>query len=233
MFGPMAWNNTQRNAISHCQLMRLSKIVRDVQMQYGDNVLFWFDTICVPLDSMAQDEAQGLALQRMRQTYGLATVVGVLDNWLMSNPATGVDDTELLLKISISVWDPRLWTYQEGALAQNLLFHFSDEFYDIDEAWDRIIKRKDIAFISTLLGAVYERYMSMRGFRLFKSSLTDKLKAIIDTCVFRSTSVPADEALCLGALLDLNMAQIVETPPAKRLQESGVCCHHLKCQSTS
>jgi hypothetical protein len=92
------------NTISHCQLMRLSKIVRDFQMQYGDNVLFWFDTICVPPDSMAQDEAQGLALQRMRQTYGLATVVGVLDNWLMFNPATGVDDTELLLKISISVW---------------------------------------------------------------------------------------------------------------------------------
>ncbi|KAF2023977.1 hypothetical protein EK21DRAFT_15229, partial [Setomelanomma holmii] len=211
--------NIQKNAIPHCQLVRLSKIVRDVQMVHGDHVLFWLDTICVPPDGTGQDEAQNLALQKMRLTYERATTVVVLDSWLMSNPATDVEDTELILKISISVWNRRLWTYQEGALAQRLLFHFSDKFFDIDEAWSRICKSDDIIFISTLLGAVYERYMSIRGFRLSKPSFSDKLKAVIDTCMFRTTSVPADEALCLGALLDLDMAQIIDTPPAQRLQK--------------
>ncbi|KAF2642224.1 hypothetical protein P280DRAFT_468657 [Massarina eburnea CBS 473.64] len=211
--------NPKRNAIPHCQLLRLSKMVRSLGGENKNTVLFWFDTICVPPDGTGKDKVQELAMERMRQTYESANAVIVLDKWLLSSKAIGTSDAELILRISFSVWNRRLWTYQEAALARTLYFHFQDSIFNMDEAFFRLCESEDRVMTDTLMGDIYKRYMSLRTFKWHGKSLATKLKVIIDACMLRATSVHTDEALCLGALLNLDMAQILEAPPQARMQK--------------
>lgn len=57
--------NLQENALPHCQLLRLSNLIRALPEESSDIILFWMDTICVPPDGTGQNEAQDLAIQLM------------------------------------------------------------------------------------------------------------------------------------------------------------------------
>ncbi|OAP60414.1 hypothetical protein AYL99_05416 [Fonsecaea erecta] len=104
-------------AISHMQAIQ--KYVRD--LTGAENILFWMDTLCVPL----QEPLRNTAIIRMAEVYRSATHVLVLakDMLGVNLPST---PTEALCRIFCSQWASRLWTMQEAALAKELVFQFAD-----------------------------------------------------------------------------------------------------------
>ncbi|KFY15519.1 hypothetical protein V492_01942 [Pseudogymnoascus sp. VKM F-4246] len=211
--------NVQRNALNRCQLLRLNNLVRSLPGSYGNIVHFWIDTICVPPDAACQEKAQAIALQMMRRTYEDATVVLVLDSWLFGFTTHGTSDTEILVRIFSCLWNRRLWTYQEGALARKLLFQFKDCAYELESGMDRLNNSKDAHVDMTLMQSLNSKNRSLRSFTGLGRSVEDKLDAIINAMQFRTTSVKADEALCLAALLNFDMTPILNTKPYLRMRE--------------
>lgn len=211
--------NLQRNALPRCQLLRLSNLVRSLQGDYSNIVLFWVDTICVPPDAAGLDEAQQLALSLMRRTYEDATTVLVLDSWLLSNTCTDKAHVETLLRIFSSTWNTRLWTYQEGALAKAIHFQFSDAAYDLDHGVEEFEASTELITDFTMARPLRERHHDIRGFRKLDIGIHDKLHAVAAALHDRTTSVASDEALCLAVLLNLDVSEIARTEPELRMQK--------------
>lgn len=84
---------------------------------------FWLDAICCPVK---ETEDQKKAIQLMRSTYQKAYAVLVLDASIFCQNDKKLGDAEILLRIFSSRWISRLWTPQEGALAQRLFCQFAD-----------------------------------------------------------------------------------------------------------
>ncbi|KAK6338122.1 hypothetical protein TWF696_001593 [Orbilia brochopaga] len=215
--------NTKRNAIPRCQMRRLSKYVRSLE----NMVLFWFDTICVPPDEAKVDEAQNMAMGLMRRTYEDAQIVLVLDAWIFGSTYKGKSDAESLMRIFCSSWTKRLWTYQEGVLAKTMVVQFSDGPYDVDVAMKRLLDTVDEITKISLLPPLLEAYHHIRRLKLedvdaetrrAHLNIVFELPAIAAALGNRRTSVLTDEALCLGALLDLNVLEIARTKPELRMQ---------------
>ncbi|KAI0845010.1 hypothetical protein F5Y00DRAFT_265975 [Daldinia vernicosa] len=196
--------NPHRNAIPSCQFRRLSKIVRE----YQNTALFWFDTLCVPPDKANLKSEQDKAMGLMRKAYEDAKAVLVLDSWTTGTTHKHKSDVENLYKIFHCSWNTRLWTFQEAALAQTLLFQFRDGWYNVDEGIKRIKANKDISIEVTVKPTLIGLYDRLRGFRKSGGSITDLFKFIVKSIAIRTTSVPADEPLCLSALLNFSVPDI-------------------------
>ncbi|KAF3920252.1 hypothetical protein AA313_de0207748 [Arthrobotrys entomopaga] len=209
--------NVELNAIPRCQMLRLSRMVRDVGGEDSDFVLFWLDTVCVPPDSANLKDAQDMAIGLMRQTYEEAAAVLVLDSWLFGTSSLGKSDAELLLQIFCSSWTKRLWTYQEGALAKLLYFQFSDNYYNVDEAMERLLETADDIMNCTLLPSLLELHHQIRRFKSLEFTIAHQLPAIAAALNDRRTSVPSDEALCLGTLLNLDTLELAKADPETRM----------------
>ena len=112
--------NTQENALPLCQMRRLQKMVNELYPESPNSktgVLFWIDTLMVPLE----DEARKKAIAQMEAVYRCANKVLVLDKSLETLRGD-LGPEELLTRISYSPWMKRLWTAQEAYLAGNLHF---------------------------------------------------------------------------------------------------------------
>ena len=121
-----AWSeglgNLQENTLPLCQLKHLQSLVNSVYLpSVRNNIPFWIDTINVPL----APKLKGLAIASMDRVYAGARGVLVLDNSLQRS-WSDTSDTERLVRLGHSVWRTRLWTYQEGRLAQDLWIQFQD-----------------------------------------------------------------------------------------------------------
>lgn len=208
--------NVQRNALPRCQMLHLSNLIRSLPGK-AHSVLFWIDTIGCPPDAAVQKEAQNLAISMMRQTYEDACAVLVLDSWLQLQKIDDMDDAEILLKIVCSAWNSRLWTLQEGALAKALYFQFADKQYSLEEGLDSLNKSDNLAVQLSLKASINQRVLDFRRFRDSGNTIEQKIAALTRVCGFRSTSVASDEAICLGALLDLDVMQIVQTRGEDRM----------------
>lgn len=210
--------NLDRSALPHCQLRRLSRLVQHLPGEAANMVLFWMDTICCPPDSAGQNEAQGLAIAKMRETYEEAKVVLVLDSWLQESKIEQASHPEILMRIIASGWNNRLWTLQEGALADMLLFQFADAAYDVDEGVDLLIKTKAVQLEISVKPMIIHRIHEFRGFRKSGNDLHVKLLALVNALSFRSTSVATDEPLCLSALLRFDTTKIIKAPEEDRMK---------------
>ncbi|KAK3687902.1 HET domain-containing protein [Podospora appendiculata] len=92
--------------------------------QYRNNpVRFWMDTLCVPLDKPYRKRA----ISQMKEVYARAHMTIVLDSELQAFDARGCSDEELVTRMGLSGWMRRAWTFQEGALAADMMrFSFHD-----------------------------------------------------------------------------------------------------------
>lgn len=118
--------NPGANALYACQIRRIQSLVNDLYSRAGDsaitNVLFWMDTLCVPLDR----RIRSLAIARMARTYLHADKVLVMDDSLMKSSLHRDGAKRLLFKIIHSDWNTRLWTFHEAVLAKECFFQFAD-----------------------------------------------------------------------------------------------------------
>ncbi|KAF8539878.1 hypothetical protein BDD12DRAFT_70155 [Trichophaea hybrida] len=92
--------NVQRSALPHCQMLHPSNLKRNLPGKAPNIHLFWIDAICCPPDSAGKNEAQELAIGKMRETYENAREVLVLDSWLQSQNIENLADTEILTRIA-------------------------------------------------------------------------------------------------------------------------------------
>ena len=209
--------NPSANSLPRCQLSRLSKSIRQLCGHASSpEIPFWVDTICCPYQP---GDAQDLAILKMRDTYALAEWVLVLDAWLTSQGIGGLSDVEILLKIACSNWNERLWTLQEGILAKKLAFQFRDAIYqDLESAVHKIWRKTELADYC-LRATLLNQYDHLYGLENMENAEPgEKLLALRDTLKFRGTSVPSDEALCLGNLLGFEMESIVQAPKEHKIR---------------
>ncbi|KAI1827709.1 hypothetical protein F4861DRAFT_330806 [Xylaria intraflava] len=156
-------------------------------------------------------------LAQMRRIYTRATEVLVLDSWLFGSDARDKNHEEILLKIFSWIWNTRLWTYQEGALARSLYFQFIDVAYNLAAGVREIARNASPVANLTIVQALRVRYHTLRSFR-HHETIEAKLGAVRGALSCRRTSVSTDEALCVAVLLDLNVADIARTEPSLRIQ---------------
>jgi hypothetical protein len=115
--------NLKENSIPICQAKRLQAFANELYEPSKWPVPFWLDTLCVPLQRPARDRAIAL----MCMTYKCAQKVLVLDSVLSQVPVSTTNATELAMRIRVSTWGRRLWTFHEACLAQNLYYQFQDQ----------------------------------------------------------------------------------------------------------
>lgn len=168
---------------------------------------------------------KSIAIEKIRLVYRQAQHVLVLDAGLMSYDLKSRDWLELLIRISTSGWMRRLWTLQEGALAQSLYFQFADEA---------------VSFVSLVNQLIASTKVSMRHLAVFRDfskeilSLSSffspaasspagnnpELSTLDHALNFRSVSFFTDEPLCIGTLMSLDLHRILEVKPIEsRMQE--------------
>jgi hypothetical protein len=195
--------NSKANAIPLCQFRRISRLVSI--LYNGETVPFWLDTLCFPLEP---EEAYNTALIRMRDSYENADKVLVLDGYLLSHNTEGLSYDEILAMIMCSPWNRRLWTLQEACLARNLVFQFATTHVDSSNAIkDSLEEKADLN--SLLFPNIWNAHADLRAIEVADSKTMNILSAK-KALSYRSTSVPGDEPLCLGNLLNVEPESVVE-----------------------
>lgn len=117
----------------------------------GDGATYlWLDTICCPQE-FEFPVSHAKAISRMADVYSQAERVVVLDSYIESFPLTQKRflrspkihkpiALERILRIRCSRWVQRMWTLQEGALAQKLWIRFRDGLFDFERLMHSIIQ---------------------------------------------------------------------------------------------
>ena len=96
----------------------------------GQPVLFWLDTLCIPLDGKARKSAIG----RIDRTFAAADAVLVRDSGLqrLSSPFEMLP-LQLAIYMHSMKWLTRCWTLAEGVAAWKIHLQFSGRAYNLDE----------------------------------------------------------------------------------------------------
>ena len=222
--------NPTANSLPCCKLELLSRIVNSLYQDNDNDMIvpFWMDTICCPVTTQ---EARSLAIISMHKTYSEASKVLVLDAYLRRTEMKGLSDLEVLLRIICSPWTCRLWTFQEGALAKELLFQFADGPLDFNLISARFSRHAEflggdrIRGICALLrgqtvlqGAPYQ-VLGITPITSFKGghSLVRTLNLLSTSLVYRDTSVASDEALCIGTIIGMDIEAVTRAPRLERM----------------
>lgn len=211
--------NLQQNALPSCQFFALRKMIQLLPGELSRIEYMWLDTLCVPTNSVKHKRAKVAALGKMHYTYESASAVLVLDSWLLSCDSSKATKVEILMRIFNSTWNRRLWTYQEGSLAGRLFFQFKDTAHELDLSYQLFLDTSDAIINLTLRQPLITKYQSLRGFKQNGNGFSAQLGSVIMALRFRTTSVATDEAICISTLLNLNVEQIVQSSPEKRMEK--------------
>lgn len=212
--------NPNANALRMCAINAIIPKLLAIRNKRSESnpkeLFFWLDTLCCPVEP---EWAKLKVLSTMTDIYQNASEVLVLDAGIEACLATDTDVTYIALVVLTSLWMWRVWTLQEGVLANDLWFKFADDFIDADQLLDRLDEAQQAAWdsgddrqerIRDQLKVQLEllRQSSFDGFdQLENSRLAIRL---------RSLTVSADEGICLGNLLRLETA-VSEDIPGRRM----------------
>lgn len=207
--------NSFHNALPQCQLKRISHLVQQLYPLGEQDLSFWIDTICCPRKLM---EARSLAITVMGDTYNKADKVLVLDKYLQSTPAHSMSNFERMARLYVSGWLTRMWTLQEGVLSKMLFLQFADMAVELTETLCRISvnEQKEPEF-----NKLFPFLMKVRGLWVWTRSPEPfpSLHSLIEVLYDRSTSVPTDEAICLGIMTKTDMGLLMKVPPEERMKQ--------------
>ncbi len=137
--------STTEEGLPACQIRRLATLTR----QLTQDGAFWIDALCIPAVKDMRKRAIGL----MAKTYNEAEVVLVIDSSIRATSVSAPREEKLLHLLS-SGWMQRLWTLQEGILAQKLVFEFSDGLVALEE----LLPMGEEMFNPVLVGLAAEHF---------------------------------------------------------------------------
>ena len=188
--------NPSRNQLPACQLLALNdKVTRlacNVISEFSGTVVFWIDTICIPL---LPPESRKAAIRRLARTFSRAQAVLVLSAELESMPIPSSNE-QTLLQALCSKWMTRLWTFNEATNAGCALWaQFSDGQVNVEQLRRQACEAE-------------EHTLEFRAAKSFEFNVietkNDPNKAFLAAwhgVIDRSTSKPRDEAICLSQIL--------------------------------
>ncbi|KAL4977586.1 hypothetical protein BDW66DRAFT_165481 [Aspergillus desertorum] len=239
--------NPSANTLPHCQLLRLRSLldelvsgIRSVDLVnrlafrelwkkkvHGPSLLFWMDTMCIPVAEKHR-ELRSKAIKSMKTVYERAFRVLVLDGDIQSFSSS--DYTQSFMRIRLSAWMRRLWTLNEGVLANRLCVKFADGIFDVHE---RSKAQQSEAYESELAQTKHSYGTPMRDadnfhwkFRLLRVNVISEpdprmvrrttyssaetspeakrcfaIMEAFSAALYRSTSKERDEMLCFASLI--------------------------------
>jgi hypothetical protein len=214
--------NQTANSLSRCQLIHLRNLVQSIgdQGETGDdsNPLIWIDTLCCPVGST---EAKRKAIEKIRNVYQHAHHVLVLDASIQAYECQDMGVVEQLARIFTSGWFRRLWTLQEGALAESLYFQFADRAVSLEALRKQIEQLSSDLRCLIFMVDITDEYLRVQAF--FHANRFGRpgpdLHLLNSALQHRSVSVASDEPVCIGTLMSLDVKQIVsdEVPEGERM----------------
>ncbi|GAM33927.1 hypothetical protein TCE0_013f01183 [Talaromyces pinophilus] len=217
--------NEHQNSLPACQLSRIQRLVDEVY-GFGPNgkpghAPFWMDTLCVPVRK-AHDVFRKKCIVAMRNIYQQAAAVLVLDAGIQKIPVSAplADQSMALYE---SGWVRRLWTFQEGFLARQLLFCVQDASIHVETMEQQIsdytknLRRHGhyTPFVDIARGNVTSYYTLLKGAvaRSFASKNDARIRRVLcaatilgmDPTPFLDPERPIDDLPQKVSLADLRM----------------------------
>ena len=215
--------NPRASSLPACLVADLQWKVNQVRVpgRTGGPTGFWIDTLCIPVHPELRD-LRKLSISNMRQVYSSASAVLVLEQSLQ-NIHSQASIYEKGVGLYTSKWLHRLWTFQEGGLAQRLYFQFSDRAQDMQEITSERLRQSqyDISrgifarFLSDAQGPVSSQFDFLR--RIIDAKIRDgtmekerwaSFMTLALAYTSRQTSRKIDETVCAATILDLDVMQL-------------------------
>lgn len=211
--------NPRVNALPTCQLQEIQRYVAALTSR--EDALFWIDTLCVPL----QEPLRNTAIMRMAPVYSRASQVLVLSAEVLSINLPSTPD-QALFTIFCSRWMARLWTMQEAALAENLVFRFADKPVTYRNLDDAIMNAMfNVSDQSRMIGS--RANTQLDHIVNIRRSITDtKSFPVVGWWTglrYRSTSRPSDVAICGSILLGTDLGRVLSTPNDQKMHTFWSC----------
>lgn len=227
--------NPLKNTLPICQVSMFVSAALEARREKGTDtkddamttddaeIAIWMDTLCVPLVS----KARKITIQRMKQTYSLATRVLVFDAALQQCSLQGASTLEKGYRVLSCNRQRRLWTLQEAVFAPKLSFKFADGILFFEDLPMRSVgEPRGPPDITTLEMRMALRYFCSGAYRadvvtpgtVNQTARVDRLIETITHFCHRTTWRMSDEAICLATLLDADMGAILDTPGPERLR---------------
>ncbi|MBA7489575.1 hypothetical protein ES702_00109 [subsurface metagenome] len=210
--------NQMDNTLPLCVLEKLQKCVNEVLSKHCTNELnvpFWIDTLCLPRLPI---EMRRKGIANLSEAFKRASVVLVMDSYLRNLDSAAMSTMEIVARITVSNWTLRLWTLSEGRLGKRLFVQFRDR------AVEPLVLVSVIEEVMNVFSGLPSDPVMIEMLRSYNAtSITtvsdiDTLTALRSSLRTRSTSWRPDEALCLGYILDLDMAKLVEVSENEKMQ---------------
>lgn len=187
------------------------------QREAGQRQYFWVDTLCVPVRPL---ELRKAAIKMMRIVYSKAEKVLVLDADLMQSTAKTTYEA-LFTQVSNSTWTRRLWTLQEALLAKTRHFQFAERAVLVDSKTDIGQPQRgdlEVNFYNEIGWYCWDYHFD---WPYLAATLTEaqRVLTVWNSLRNRSTSKPVDEPTCIATLLNMDTAQLLDTPDAQRVRK--------------
>lgn len=206
--------NVSCNAIPRCQIQYLQRKASELSRLTGNancsQTPFWLDTLCVPV-GLDHKQARNKAIANMARIYEEATQVLVLSHEITDVSAQTLD-AELILRVSHTPWFRRLWTLQEGVLAQTVWFQLRERAINMTELVRASMSVPDSTCISGMLYSyiLEESKSQIRKLIAFREVPAEEKAGHIWSAVqWRTTSWASDETVCLSSLLRISLDHIL------------------------
>ncbi|RVX75976.1 hypothetical protein B0A52_00333 [Exophiala mesophila] len=232
--------NPHHNGLYQCQLDQLQAMVKAAATDHklkGQPVHFWIDTLAVPVrDTPEMKERRMRCIRQMASIYKGAVGTLVLSANLRKIPSNAPEH-ERGLALYLTNWVRRLWTFQEGMLSEKILLQFADKVINMDhmiypEVGRSITRGRCVTFPKKASVAATSSLFILRDIlrdKMFEMmgamyARVGPLAPAISALQFRSTSKLSDETICLGALMRLRIARLLEVDKdiIKEYSEKGV-----------
>ncbi len=211
---------------------------------------FWIDTLCVPRTANQNDNAHRKVVEerrqdsinRMTQTYAAASSVILLDTEVQRFPFQtssnrgdyGNDMLAAFARTFCSGWMMRCWTYQEAAMASELLVQHRDVPFVLSIARAKLMQKnqellregtyEQIDDMMDELSVWFSRLPGTRDNSRFKARQTiaqaspEIFRRIWNDLGARTTGRPKDRLQIFALLVDLAPTDLLELPVNTRLK---------------
>lgn len=212
--GAHGLGNTTENKLPLCQVISIQEQVDNLQSADRSDrspIFWWCDTLCIPLGAQ-NDAYRRKAIESMRWTYYKAAHTLILDAELLRS-SVHANPMELYVRLKLSSWARRLWTFQEANLSRNAIVQLSDGVKSLRTIY-KAVKEREISNQR----ALFTRYSGIADAMfpplLFAKENEDlpqpNFLAIWTQLEWRATSRQSDEAVGLATLMRIDSDKILE-----------------------